>query len=52
MAHANEREVFGDRIGSYQSIQHPLAEAHMRTTSARNLTLPGSSSVQGGPRRR
>lgn len=26
-AYANEREVFGNRIGSYQGIAHPLAEA-------------------------
>ncbi len=26
-AYANEREVFGNAIGSYQGIQHPLAES-------------------------
>ena len=36
--YAGEREVFDRKIGKNQAIQHPLADAHARTVSARNLT--------------
>jgi acyl-CoA dehydrogenase len=34
IAYANEREVFGRRIGQNQSIQHPLAESWMALEAA------------------
>ncbi|MDQ2052533.1 acyl-CoA dehydrogenase family protein [Natronolimnohabitans sp. A-GB9] len=36
--YANEREVFGNPIGSNQAIQHPLAEAYARLQAAKQLT--------------
>ncbi|ELY87320.1 acyl-CoA dehydrogenase domain-containing protein [Natrialba hulunbeirensis JCM 10989] len=36
--YANDREVFGNPIGSNQAIQHPLAEAYARLQAAKQLT--------------
>ncbi len=36
--YANEREVFGRRIGRNQAIQHPLAAAYARLQAAKQLT--------------
>ena len=46
--YAKEREVFDRRIGSNQAIQHPLAEAHARTTSARNITYQAARAFKEG----
>ena len=37
--HATEREQFGKRIGVYQAISHPLADAFTRVELARSLSL-------------
>ncbi len=37
--HAAEREQFGKRIGVYQAISHPLADAYTRLELARSLSL-------------
>jgi acyl-CoA dehydrogenase len=54
-AYANERVVFGRKIGQNQSIQHPLAEcwselyaAELMTLHAAELTIPASPAA---PRR-
>lgn len=36
--YASRREVFGQAIGTHQSIQHPLAAAHAKVQAARQLT--------------
>ena len=46
--YAREREVFERQIGSNQAIQHPLADAHARTTSARNLTYQAARAFKQG----
>lgn len=46
--YAKEREVFDRQIGSNQAIQHPLAEAHMRMTSARNITFQAADAFKEG----
>jgi len=46
--YANEREVFGRQIGKNQAIQHPLAEAHARTVSARNITYQAARAFKEG----
>lgn len=35
--YADQREVFGRRIGKNQAIQHPLAKAYMRTLATKQL---------------
>lgn len=37
--HATEREQFGKKIGVYQAISHPLADAFTRVELARSLSL-------------
>jgi alkylation response protein AidB-like acyl-CoA dehydrogenase len=37
--HASEREQFGKRIGVYQAISHPLADAFTRLELSRSLSL-------------
>jgi alkylation response protein AidB-like acyl-CoA dehydrogenase len=37
--HASEREQFGKKIGSYQAVSHPLADAYTRLELARSLSL-------------
>ena len=37
--HATEREQFGKRIGVYQAISHPLADAFTKVELARSLSL-------------
>lgn len=46
--YANEREVFDRKIGKNQAIQHPLADAHARTVSARNLTYQAARAFKEG----
>ncbi|MFB6142208.1 MAG: acyl-CoA dehydrogenase family protein [Halorientalis sp.] len=38
VAYANERQVFGRRIGKNQAIQHPLAEAYAQVQAAKQMT--------------
>jgi alkylation response protein AidB-like acyl-CoA dehydrogenase len=37
--HASTREQFGKKIGSYQAVSHPLADAYTRVELARSLSL-------------
>jgi alkylation response protein AidB-like acyl-CoA dehydrogenase len=37
--HASTREQFGRKIGSYQAVSHPLADAYTRLELARSLSL-------------
>jgi alkylation response protein AidB-like acyl-CoA dehydrogenase len=37
--HASEREQFGKKIGVYQAVSHPLADAYTRLELARSLSL-------------
>lgn len=47
--HARERRVFGDRaIGSYQAIQHPLADAHVRAEAVRLLVHRAAGRFDAG----
>ncbi|WP_436348590.1 acyl-CoA dehydrogenase family protein [Natronorubrum sp. FCH18a] len=46
--YATEREVFDRKIGANQAIQHPLAEAHARMTSARNITYQAARAFKEG----
>ena len=46
--YANEREVFDRPIGKNQAIQHPLADAYARMTSARNLTYQAARAFKAG----
>lgn len=46
--YGKEREVFDRPIGQNQAIQHPLAEAHARTVSARNITYQAARAFKEG----
>jgi acyl-CoA dehydrogenase len=46
--YAKEREVFDRQIGKNQAIQHPLAEAHARMVSARNITYQAARAFKDG----
>jgi acyl-CoA dehydrogenase len=46
--YANERVVFDRPIGKNQAIQHPLAEAYARMTSARNITYQAARAFKEG----
>ncbi|MFB6283778.1 MAG: acyl-CoA dehydrogenase family protein [Halobacteria archaeon] len=35
--YANDREVFGEPIGAYQGVQHPLADSYTKLLSAREM---------------
>ncbi len=39
VAYANEREVFGRKIGANQAISHPLAKAHMDLQAAKTMMM-------------
>ncbi|EJN61339.1 acyl-CoA dehydrogenase family protein [Halogranum rubrum] len=43
--YAQEREQFGRSIGQFQAIQHKLADMHIRTEAARQLTYKSAWSV-------
>ncbi|WP_331232385.1 acyl-CoA dehydrogenase family protein [Natronorarus salvus] len=45
-AYANEREVFDRPIGKNQAIQHPLAEAYMRTLAAKELVYETAEMIE------
>ncbi len=46
--YANEREVFGRKIGMNQGIQHPLARIWMELEAANLMTFQASSRYDGG----
>jgi len=46
--YATEREVFGSQIGSNQAVQHPIADAYARMTSARNITYQSAKAFKEG----
>lgn len=48
VSYANEREVFDQQIGKNQAIQHPLADAYARMTSARNITYQAARAFKEG----
>ena len=41
--YANDRDVFGQPIGSHQSIQHPLAESYAKLLAAREITYSAAA---------
>jgi acyl-CoA dehydrogenase len=43
VAYANEREVFGQPIGTNQGIQHPLAAAFARVQAAKQFTFDAAT---------
>jgi acyl-CoA dehydrogenase len=49
--YADQREVFDRRIGSNQSIQHPLAEAYMRTLSVKQTVYRTAEMIDDLERR-
>jgi acyl-CoA dehydrogenase len=46
--YAKDREVFDRPIGANQAIQHPLADAYARMTSARNITYQAARAFKEG----
>ncbi len=49
VAYARDRKVFGDRaVGSYQAIQHPLADARIRLEPLSLLIDRACEAVEGG----
>ena len=48
VAYANEREVFGRKIGANQAVQHPLAEAYAHVHAAKQVTFAAAEAVEGG----
>lgn len=46
--YANDRNVFGDPIGSHQAIQHPLAESYAKLLAAREITYSAASKWDDG----
>ena len=51
VAYANDREVFGRKIGKNQAIQHPLAEAYAHVQAAKQVTYDAASRVEDGDQR-
>ncbi|THE66129.1 acyl-CoA dehydrogenase [Salinadaptatus halalkaliphilus] len=43
--YANEREVFGNAIGSNQAIQHPLADAYTEVLAAKQLLYGAADTI-------
>ncbi|GAB7018164.1 acyl-CoA dehydrogenase family protein [Halostagnicola bangensis] len=41
--YANERSVFGQKIGGHQAIQHPIADAYSQLMCAREMTYKAAS---------
>ncbi|MFC4544131.1 acyl-CoA dehydrogenase family protein [Halosolutus amylolyticus] len=46
--YANERSVFGQKIGGHQAIQHPLADAYAELMCAREMTYKAASKWDHG----
>ncbi|WP_137285721.1 acyl-CoA dehydrogenase family protein [Halorussus salinisoli] len=46
--YADQREVFGRKIGKNQAIQHPLAEAYARVQAAKQMVYSAASAVESG----
>jgi acyl-CoA dehydrogenase len=40
--YANDRSVFGQKIGAHQSIQHPISDAYAKLMCAREMTYKAS----------
>ncbi len=49
LSYAQEREQFGRSISEFQAIQHKLAEMHMLTEAARNITYKSAWRVENDP---
>jgi acyl-CoA dehydrogenase len=45
-AYANEREVFGRKIGKNQAIQHPLAKAYARVQAAKEVVYNAATRLE------
>jgi acyl-CoA dehydrogenase len=43
--YATEREVFGEAIGSYQGVSHPLAEAYVHVQAAKQIVYSAASAA-------
>jgi acyl-CoA dehydrogenase len=48
VSYANERSPFGEPIGGYQAIQHPLASAWAELTAARALNFQAVDAIAAG----
>lgn len=48
--YANDRQVFGRKIGKNQGIQFPIAEAHMQTEAANLMVEHAARVYEGGAR--
>ncbi|AXR79291.1 acyl-CoA dehydrogenase family protein [Natrarchaeobaculum sulfurireducens] len=46
--YANDRSVFGQKIGGHQAIQHPLADAYAELLCAREMTYKAASKWDQG----
>jgi acyl-CoA dehydrogenase len=46
--YANDREVFGQPIGSHQAVQHPLAENYAKLMSARQIMYEAAAKWDNG----
>lgn len=46
--YANDREVFGQPIGSHQAVQHPLAENYAKLMSARQIMYEAAAKWDDG----
>ncbi|USZ70172.1 acyl-CoA/acyl-ACP dehydrogenase (plasmid) [Halorussus salilacus] len=46
--YADQREVFGRRIGKNQAIQHPLAEAYARVQAAKQMVYSAARALASG----
>jgi len=46
--HAGSREQFGQSIGEFQAVAHPLADAHMRLAASRGLIRAAAYAFDSG----
>ena len=46
--HASTRKQFGQPIGQFQAVSHPLADAHMRIEAARLIARSAADQLEGG----
>ncbi len=46
--HARTRKQFGQPIGQFQAVSHPLADAHIRIEAARLIARSAADQLEGG----
>ena len=46
--HASTRKQFGQPIGQFQAVSHPLADVHMRIEAARLIARSAADQLEGG----